>query len=102
MLNVPCRTIAAIAVSLFLAGSASAQTTAPVTTQPPKAVTTQAPTAQTPKAPAPKAATDGTKAATGHSAVSLECSKQADAKGLRGKDRKHFRSECKKNGGKSG
>jgi len=30
------------------------------------------------------------------SAESLECSKQADAKGLHGKERKKFRSECKK------
>lgn len=29
-------------------------------------------------------------------AKSLECSKQADAKGLHGKDRKIFRSKCKK------
>ena len=28
------------------------------------------------------------------SAESLECSKQADAKGLHGKERKKFRSEC--------
>lgn len=30
------------------------------------------------------------------SAESLECSKEADAKGLHGKERKKFRSECKK------
>ena len=29
-------------------------------------------------------------------AASLECSKQADAKGLKGKERKKFRRECKK------
>jgi hypothetical protein len=29
-------------------------------------------------------------------AASLECSKQADAKGLHGTDRRKFRSECKK------
>jgi psiF repeat len=40
-------------------------------------------------APAPK----GKKAQTPES---LECSKQADAKGLHGKERKKFRSECKK------
>jgi hypothetical protein len=27
----------------------------------------------------------------------VECSKEADAKGLHGKERKKFRSECKKN-----
>jgi hypothetical protein len=30
------------------------------------------------------------------SAKSIECSKQADAKGLHGKDRKIFREKCKK------
>ncbi|HEY0145332.1 MAG TPA: PsiF family protein [Methylovirgula sp.] len=30
-----------------------------------------------------------------HTAKSLECSKEADAKGLHGKARKHFRSACK-------
>jgi len=29
-------------------------------------------------------------------AQSMECSKEADAKGLHGKERKKFRSECKK------
>ena len=32
-----------------------------------------------------------------HSPESIECSKQADAKGLHGKERKKFRAECKKN-----
>ena len=31
-----------------------------------------------------------------HSAISLECSKEADAKGLHGKARKHFRAKCKR------
>ena len=35
-----------------------------------------------------------TKAAAPRSPASLECSKQADAKGLHGKERKKFRSEC--------
>jgi hypothetical protein len=30
-----------------------------------------------------------------HTAKSIECSKEADAKGLHGKARKHFRSACK-------
>ncbi|HWB44008.1 MAG TPA: PsiF family protein [Hyphomicrobiaceae bacterium] len=30
------------------------------------------------------------------SAASIECSKQADAKGLHGKERKKFRAACKK------
>jgi hypothetical protein len=32
--------------------------------------------------------------------VSKACSAQADAKGLHGKERAKFRSQCKKNGGK--
>jgi hypothetical protein len=35
------------------------------------------------------------------SAISKACSDQANNKGLHGKDRKKFRSECKKNGGKA-
>jgi hypothetical protein len=33
-------------------------------------------------------------------AISKECSKQADAKGLHGKARKTFRAKCKRHGGK--
>ena len=33
-------------------------------------------------------------------AISKACSDQATAKGLHGKERRAFRSECKKNGGK--
>ncbi len=72
--------------ALLLAGPASAQSTAPAT----------APAAKT--APA---TTTVPKAKTERSAVSLECSKQADAKGLHGKERHKFRSTCKKNGGKA-
>ena len=50
-----------------------------------------APAGQTTAAPAKTA-----KATAPHSAASIECSKQADAKGLHGKPRKKFRSECKK------
>jgi hypothetical protein len=35
------------------------------------------------------------KAEKPRTAASLECSKEADAKGLHGKERKKFRSECK-------
>jgi len=34
-------------------------------------------------------------------AISKSCSDQANAKGLHGKERKHFRSECKRHGGKA-
>jgi hypothetical protein len=63
--------------SLLLMGAASAQTAAPAKTEAPKA------------APAEK------KAEKPRTAASLECSKEADAKGLHGKERKKFRSECK-------
>ena len=36
------------------------------------------------------------KMAKPRTAASLECSKEADAKGLHGKERKKFRSDCKK------
>jgi hypothetical protein len=38
--------------------------------------------------------------ATDKKAISKSCSDQANAKALHGKERKKFRSECKKNGGK--
>ncbi|MEH2558699.1 hypothetical protein V1286_006228 [Bradyrhizobium algeriense] len=63
----------ATAVSLLLMGSAFAQTTAPAKTEPSK-----------------------TEPAKPRTAASLECSKEADAKGLHGKERKKFRSACKK------
>ena len=34
-------------------------------------------------------------------AISIECSKQADAKGLHGKARHSFRSKCKRDGAKA-
>jgi phosphate-selective porin len=68
-------------VSLLLMGAASAQTTAPAKTD---ATKTDA------KAPAEK------KAEKPRTSASLECSKEADAKGLHGKERRKFRSECKK------
>jgi psiF repeat len=71
MMTISSRAIATAFASLLLMGSAFAQTTAP--------------TAKT-----------ETKAPVVHTAASLECSKEADAKGLHGKERKKFRSECKK------
>jgi hypothetical protein len=81
MMTLSTRAAAIALASLLLTGSALAQTTAPAT---------PAPAAKT--APAPKAE----KAPVVHTAASLECSKEADAKGLHGKERKKFRSECKK------
>ncbi|MFL6791306.1 MAG: PsiF family protein, partial [Bradyrhizobium sp.] len=45
---------------------------------------------------APKAETKAPAEKKQRTAGSLECSKEADAKGLHGKERKKFRSECKK------
>jgi len=76
--------VAAIA-SLLLAGTAFAQT-APAAKSDAKTETKMKSDTMAP--------TD--KMAKPHTAESLECSKEADAKGLHGKERKKFRSECKK------
>lgn len=78
------RVLATAVASLMLAGSAFAQTATPAT----------------PAAPATKMA-PAKPAKAERTAASLECSKQADAKGLHGKERKKFRSECKKTSGKA-
>ncbi len=75
MMTLSSRVAATAVASLLLMGSAFAQGTAP----------------------APAAAPAAKKAPVVHSAASLECSKEADAKGLHGKERKKFRSECKLN-----
>jgi len=72
-MTISSRAAAAAVASLFLMSSAFAQTTT-------------APTSST-TAPAKKAE-------KAHSPESLECSKQADEKGLHGKERKKFRSDC--------
>jgi psiF repeat len=71
MKTISSRALATAFASMLLMGSAFAQTTTP-------------------------AAKTDTKAPMVRSAASLECSKEADAKGLHGKERKKFRSECKK------
>ena len=71
MTTISSRALATAFASMLLMGSAFAQTAAP-------------------------AAKTDTKAPMVHSAASLECSKEADAKGLHGKERKKFRSDCKK------
>ncbi len=75
---------AAIAVaSLLLMSPTFAQTSTPAT-----------PAAKA--APAAKATPAAKKAAKPRTAASLQCSKDADAKGVHGKERKKFMSECKK------
>jgi psiF repeat len=78
MMKLSSLATAAALASQLLTGSAFAQTAAPAK----DATKTEA------KAPAEK------KEAKPRTAASLECSKQADDKGLKGKERKKFRKEC--------
>jgi invasion protein IalB len=75
MMTIVSRAAAAAALSLLLAGAAFAQAPAPAAS------------------PAP-AATAPAKTGKARSPESLECSKQADEKGLKGKERKKFRKDC--------
>lgn len=84
------KTILAAAALAFLMGApAFAQTAAPAPAKP--AAATPAPAKAAPAKAAPKA----------RSQESLDCSKQADAKGLHGKERKKFRADCMKAAKKS-
>jgi hypothetical protein len=80
------RALATVAATLMLAGTAFAQTTAPAAKPAAAPASKMAPAAKTEKP---------------RTAASLECSKEADAKGLHGKERKKFRSECKAKAAKS-
>jgi hypothetical protein len=75
MMNISSRLAAVAIASLFFAGSALAQGTAPA---------------------AAPAATTAKKAEKPRTPESLACSKEADEKALHGKDRKKFMSQCKK------
>ena len=75
-MNISSRVAALAIASLFFAGSALAQTAAP--------------------AAAPAATAPAKKAEKPRSPESVACSKQADEKGLHGKDRKKFRADCMK------
>jgi len=76
MMKISSRAALVAVVSLLFAGSALAQTAAP--------------------AAAPAATAPAKKAEKPRTAESLACSKDADEKGLHGKDRKKFMSQCKK------
>jgi phosphate-selective porin len=89
MMKFSSRAAMAAVASLMLIGTASAQ--APATT----------PAPATKSAPADTKAPATAKTAKPRTEISLECSKQADAKGLHGKERHKFRSDCKKTGGKA-
>ena len=78
-MTIASRVAVAAVASLLLTGAAFAQT---------------APAAKTDTKTDTMAPTD--KMAKPRTAESVECSKEADAKGLKGKERKKFRSECKK------
>jgi hypothetical protein len=78
MMTISSRAAATAFASLLLMSSAFAQATAP------------APAPATKMAPAEK------KAEKPRTAASLECSTEADTKGVHGKERKKFMSECKK------
>ncbi|SDN88129.1 PsiF family protein [Phyllobacterium sp. OV277] len=97
-------TLAAGAILAFVGTSAMAQTAAPATTAPAATTTAPAPTTTAPAATTKPATTMMKKATTAttpaKTAISKACSAQADAKGLHGKERHKFRSDCKKNGGK--
>jgi hypothetical protein len=82
MMTLSSRVAATAFASLLLMGSAFAQTPAPATPATP--------------APAAKAAPAEKKAEKPRTAASLECSKEADTKGVHGKERKKFMSDCKK------
>ena len=76
MIKISSRLAAVAIASLFFAGAALAQGTAP--------------------AAAPAAAAPAKKAEKPRSPESLACSKEADDKNMHGKDRKKFMSQCKK------
>jgi psiF repeat-containing protein len=79
-MTISSRTAATLLASLVLfATPALAQSTAPAAKS-----DSMAPAASDKKTAKPR------------TAESLECSKEADAKGLHGKERKKFRAECKK------
>jgi hypothetical protein len=76
MMTISSRAVATVFASLLLMGSAFAQTTAPAA---PAQATTTAPKTEKPR-----------------SAASLECSKEADEKGLKSKERHKFMRKCNK------
>ena len=76
MNKISSRTALVAVVSLFFAGSALAQGTAP--------------------AAAPGTTAPAKKAEKPRTPESMACSKEADEKSLHGKDRKKFMSQCKK------
>jgi hypothetical protein len=89
-INKAVAVFAAVTVLSLAPAVVFAQSAQPATTPDAKA----APAAPAATTPAPASPSSSAKP---RSAASMECSKEADAKGLKGKERKKFRSECKKN-----
>jgi len=89
-MTIASRVAVAALASLLLAGTAFAQT-APAAKTDAKTTDTKTDAKMKSDTMAPTE-----KMAKPHTAASVECSKEADAKGLHGKERKKFRSECKK------
>ncbi|MEK1851599.1 MAG: PsiF family protein [Phyllobacterium sp.] len=88
--------ITTAAVLALMGTAAMAQTATPPTTPVTPMATSKSTGSMTKQKPvAPNTMTPA------QSAVSKACSAQADAKGLHGKERSKFRSQCKKNGGKA-
>jgi hypothetical protein len=82
----------ALSVAVLLLGAGAALAQAPADTKP---ATDSKPAASKPAAATPAGGDKADK-----KAISKACSDQATAKGLHGKERKTFRAECKKSGGK--
>jgi hypothetical protein len=78
----------ALSMVVLLLGASAAFAQAPADTKP---ATDSKPAAAAPAAGGDKA---------DKKAISKTCSDQASAKGLHGKERKTFRADCKKSGGK--
>ncbi len=84
MMSLSCRAAAIALALLLLAPAARAQTAAPATRAEPAPESKAAPPPTDKRMTRPRAP------------GSVECSKEADAKGLKGKERRKFRRECKK------
>lgn len=84
--------LALAAATLGLAGIANAAEPAPAA----KPATSAAKPAAKPVAPRKVGDNSVSKGAKPRTAISIDCSKQADAKGLHGKEREKFRAACKK------
>lgn len=85
--------LTALAAAALVAGAASAK---PKPASPTATPATPAAAAATSSSPASPATPTVKAAAKPRTAISLDCSKQADAKGLHGKERKAFRRGCMK------